>query len=445
MPRRTVPLPDLNEVEDEGFDPRGFQEPAPVSPPSTPAPSFVGGTDEGGDDDLSFLQGEGWVRISRVSDQGETLFIRKMERKVLGEDIAFIGRTWGGGRYWLEVQNANRQWVKKRYVNFDSREYGPAKGAATPVKTDPKTGSPIIIEAAGHTTDPLVAAQLAALQKSQDAKDAEIRSLNERVLTMQSENNKAMMDMVMKIVAQPKPDPMADLQRLAAVRDLFGGNTSGGSKADGLAEVAKLFLPQLAEVVKDWRGRAATAGPAPENSSPLERMVMPFIEAFVPVLARGIAQQGTAPKPPLRRSPGGAPVPPAPATGQHPPVNGSAEGGESLVDKIKAHPMVKMIAPSLLGMVKNGTSVEDAAEMIADLVPDRYWPVVVQLVNREDMVEYLSIFEPDVVQHRAWLTALADTLKRDYIEDDEESAEPDDQAAPVAGAAPATDNGAASE
>lgn len=116
------------------------------------------------------------------------------------------------------------------------------------------------------------------------------------------------------------------------------------------------------------------------------------------------------------------------------------------MDKIKAHPMTKMVAPLLLGMAKNQTPADAAAETIDKFVPEAFWPIVVELVNKPDLVQYLGVFEPEILNYGSWLVAVADTLKRDYIETEEEvqedaggdleAAEPVEAVAPAAAEAP---------
>lgn len=437
------------QLEDEEFEhnpfpgtvphhePPGFEQRGPIAPRNLPE-----------EDDLSFLEGEGWVRVNRQGPDGDFLMIKKLERKVLADDITFIGKTWGGGRYWLEVQDAQRRWVRKFYVNFDPKEYGLPKGAAVVQKVDPATGTPIIIEqGAAPGPDPRLAEEMRLTREAQDRKDSEIRALNERMLTAQAQNNKDMLAMVEKVLLRPKADGFEDLQRFAQMKDLLGLGES--RRGEGLGDVLKAMLPELSEAFKNWLTKSSTtqivAGPAPENSTPLERMILPLVQAFAPVIARGVTAQGAASKPPLRRAPQPVPVNPAPATGQ--PFNKPAalegnghrvhsepgkEGESTLLDQIKGHPVTKLVAPMLLSTAKSGTSPEDAAQEIADLVPDKYWDVVVQLVNRPDMVQYLAIFEPEVANYGPWFTSVADVLKRDFIEEAESGDDTDDLAPPTA-------------
>ena len=431
-----------------GTTPRfGFQDESRV--PRVDTPTSLSSEN----DDLAFLQGEGWVRVNRVGVEGDFLMLKKLERKVLADDITFIGKTWGGGRYWLEVQNAQRQWVRKFYVNSDPKEYGPPKGSASIPRTDPSTGSPIIIEQGGGMgTDPLVAEQLKRANDERERKDNEIRNLNERILTMQGENNKQMMEMFGKMLAVPKADPLVELQRIAAMRELFAP-VAPGERKDTLSDLVKPIIPELTAAFREYITNRPSPAPAiiPDNSSPLERLAAPFLNAFLPIIARGIAQQGAAPKPPLRPVHAGAPVNPAPATGHphfvqpapngHGPVDAIESGGEgaageaTLLEKIKAHPMTKLCAPVLLSMAKNGTTPESAAEQIDALVPVKFWPVVEALVTRPDMVPYLSLFEPEVANHAPWFHAVADVIKNDYMdsgvaEEDGEEEEADDVTPP---------------
>jgi hypothetical protein len=52
---------------------------------------------------------------------------------------------------------------------------------------------------------------------------------------------------------------------------------------------------------------------------------------------------------------------------------------------------------------------------------------VEQLVVRDDLVEYLSVFEPGLAQHGDWLRALAKTLREEYIEGHETDDDAEDE------------------
>ena len=112
-----------------------------------------------------------------------------------------------------------------------------------------------------------------------------------------------------------------------------------------------------------------------------------------------------------------------------------------LIEKIKAHPMVKMVAPVLLSMAKNATPADEAAQNIADLVPERFWPIVEELVEKPDLVTYLSMFEPEIVAHGDWLKAVAATLKRDFMDEEGEEEAEVAAAEPVPAAAAASPSG----
>ena len=131
-----------------------------------------------------------------------------------------------------------------------------------------------------------------------------------------------------------------------------------------------------------------------------------------------------------------------------------------MVGLVKKNPVVKMLSPLLMEWAQNNVDPAEAATDIETLCPEAYWQVVADLVAREDMVEYLAIFDPRALQHKEWLLKVADDLKRNHIvlqpvedgdgpdgDDGEEGAEggeapegsaptPDDLNSPAAPAAP---------
>jgi hypothetical protein len=431
MPRTTRRVRREDEI-DEGPTPRiDYTDPGdpygPPPPPTDPAPVVD-------QDDLDML-GEGdWVRVSRVGPNGDLMLVKKIERRVLGTDITYIGRTWGGGQYTLEVQDKFRHWGKQKQVFFDPAEYGPPKGQST-VKTATGTPAATIIEAGG--TDPVIAAQLRSMEERLAAKDREISALNERMVALQADNHKTVLEMITRMQERSaaggiSPEQIAELIRAA---------TANRAPSDGLSDVVKSVMPLLAEGFKEFlarpiresRGHAAPAAAGADNSTPLERLAMPFLNTLLPVIARGVAAQQTAKvvlPPHAPSKPAVAPTAPASATGLpssngtngHAPVEGAR-----LVETIKAHPMTKMIAPMLLNEAARGTPVERVAEQVSSLVPDAYWSVVEQLVVRDDLVEYLSVFEPGLAQHGDWLRALAKTLREEYIEGHETDDDAEDE------------------
>lgn len=459
MARRHVMIDDERELDprDEMFErPEGRERPEPLAPPPPPPMPEP-------DDDLSALEGDGWVRVSRVSPEGDMMFLRKMEKKILAEDITFIARTWGGGRYWLEIQNQYRQWAKKKYITFDPREYGPAKGAATPTK-DGSVG-PLVTSL--NEPDPMVASQVAAVTAANERKDAEIAKLNERLLVQQQKNHDDMMALFAKTMTAPRQDSIGFDQMLQMAQVMNGGARGSGDLGELVKTLGPVFVDILKDSVKRHPAEAASRAVAVSpGASMLERIGIPLLETLGNAIARGIATQASRPQPPLQQQLVAAPGSPAPATGlpnnaplpagaavtpPAPPVvdaggNGHSDEGAALVDKIKAHPMTKMVAPLLLGMAKNQTPADAAAETIDKFVPEAFWPVVVELVNKPDLVQYLGVFEPEILNYGSWLVAVADTLKRDYIEteeevredagDDLEAAEPVEAVAPAAAEAP---------
>ena len=402
-------------------------------------------------DDLSFLAGEGWVRISRVSDSGDMLVIKKVERKILADDISYLGRTWGGSKYWLEVQNKHRMWVKKFYVQMDEKEYGPPKGTAVSKAGGQSVpGGPMVIETGGSES-PAIAAVIKAMEDRAVKQDERLQAQTDRIIAMQMEHSKSVLELVGKLSgARPSDDStfeklyaMAD--RMIQVRGATGEATTPARATDKITETV---LGAAMEGFKEYLTNKSEGGAvAPEGSSMMERLLLPIINALAPILTRGLAEQAMAQGRQAQIPPRKPAVPAigtsqTPSTGvNNPPLipagesggNGNRPGnGEAtLVEKIKAHPMFKLMAPMLVQMAKDGKSPEEAAQEIADYVPERFWGYVIQIVEKgPEMVPYLSIFDPECMNHAPWLTAVADVLKREHIEYDEPEPEPEPEGEP---------------
>lgn len=372
-------------------------------------------------DDLSALEGEGWVRVSRVSDDGEMLTLKKVERKILADDLTYLGRTWGGGRYWLEVMNRWRQWVKKFYVNFDEREYGPPKGSYSTRKADAPMGVPM-----DANDNPMLSAVVNQLQRSMEAKDLQIAALNDRQLTMQMEHNRTVIELIGKM-SQRRDDTPGEFDRIIAAADkmVSARGPAPRGETDLAGTLVKQILPVLADGFKEFMTKRPTAAAAAApDSTALERMAMPFIESFLPLLTRGLANQAAGPKrvfPPQKGQPPTSSQ--RPATGQPLPVTqpkavtATMPEGATLLQQIKSHPMYNLVAPMVLDRARANADADEIAEEIADSVPERFWGAVIELVQRDDMPEYLALFEPELANHRTWLLAVQTAIKEKYLDD----------------------------
>jgi hypothetical protein len=181
----------------------------------------------------------------------------------------------------------------------------------------------------------------------------------------------------------------------------------------------------LADGFKEFMTKRPTAAAAAApDSTALERMAMPFIESFLPLLTRGLANQAAGPKrvfPPQKGQPPTSSQ--RPATGQPLPVTqpkavtATMPEGATLLQQIKSHPMYNLVAPMVLDRARANADADEIAEEIADSVPERFWGAVIELVQRDDMPEYLALFEPELANHRTWLLAVQTAIKEKYLDD----------------------------
>lgn len=383
-------------------------------------------------DDLTLLEGEGWIRVMRMMPDGEYRMIKKLDRKDLKNDIAQIGKIWGGGKYKIERQNKDYHWADPIYVGMDEAEYGPPKGfystqaavrKATAALEQGITSSPL--------DSPLVGSAMTGMQEGLAKKDEEIRRLNERMLEQQGKSQDRILEMFSKMVEARAPhsdDGVFDkvMAMVDKVMQRYSQqNQPAQAGPSGTDPLIKQLLPSIAEGFKEFliTGRKDSAAP-PADSTALERMAMPFVDIIAKVIARGAESSAAGARqqvPPQRNAPSaGQPTLTPPAGSNNAP---QGEQPMSRLDQIMQHPMVKMVAPMLLNMAKTGVTPENAAQEIADSVPDKFWPIVVEIVNKDDMVDFLAAFEPTIVAHTTWLAMVAEILKRDFIETAEEEEE----------------------
>lgn len=99
------------------------------------------------------------------------------------------------------------------------------------------------------------------------------------------------------------------------------------------------------------------------------------------------------------------------------------------MDEIKNSIAYKMYVPQILTAAKSLASVDEWAERIMGTVPEAYDGVLVDIVSRPDVVEYLATFEPEVKNSVEWFTKLTEKIKEAFVDGEEgegEGAEPTD-------------------
>lgn len=417
-------------------------------------------------DDLSSLLGQGFVRVSRVKPNGEVSFLRKIDRSVLGEDIGFIGQTWGGGRYFLEVFNEKKHWVRRFHMSFDESEYGPAK-FAHPVEPGEDPG-----EAGEVSPSPYGYPQMGYQPPSSRDIEEKVRErLEEQRLQFERERERdrahaleikqmhdsqiTLLTSTMKEIARPQDNPILTMENLMQMSDRMLQVRPGPQDSPANNPLNNL-LTKAAERLLE-RGLEDSGGSGGEGGSLIERLGTKLIDILGPTVARAVAAgyafppkgpampvkrevTGSPPPTSLASSPKTSPLTPPtssdpadagdvpvvldrPALPQDPPApqggNGEAPSQEEpivlqetpLMKEIKTHALYRENVPVLLDLARSKTPPQFVAEEIDKRIPDEHFGILEALVNHEDLVTYLSSFEPEVMQHGDWIIAVRDRLK----------------------------------
>lgn len=109
------------------------------------------------------------------------------------------------------------------------------------------------------------------------------------------------------------------------------------------------------------------------------------------------------------------------------------------VKTIKKHPYYGYFAPQVVNAARLKEPVAKWAEKILGLVPEQYDAMLLDVVNRDDLVEYLGQFEPAILKEAAladWFKALAEAILAQYDKGAEEEPLPDNGAIPKEGYQP---------
>ena len=442
---------------------------------------------EGPQDEFDITPGEGYIRVSRIGLNGEQKFLRKVDRKILAEDLGFIGRTWGGGTYFLEIfkdTSKGPRWERKLTKEFDVDEFGPPKGAfasmAVPPAPEPEEDEddelpPVYNPGAGQV-QPDATMQMLMRAGSQGGK-GEMVAIIGAMLTSQREADERNRKMFLELVSamkgqQPTIDQvLSTADRMIAARGEPGQDPMSREIQNA---VGLLVKDTIAKKFGVDTGSLTAGGGGGEGGSMIERMAMRVVDVLSPLLARAVANAGsaspTARRAPLRNPSHGAPpgatpgplhavvpppsvvalpgatveqtpasaggestasepgvlVPPAPAVESGEPIM-TVVPTQMMLD-IKARFDYQLAVPALLTMARSNADPVSSARKIW-VIAGRNVPVLLALINRDDLVGYLSAFEPEAASHADWLgrvkTALLaieaeEMAAADQPEDDED-------------------------
>lgn len=407
------------------------------------------------DDDLACLPGEGFVRITRICADGQKRFLRRVDRDVISKDIGFIGRTWGGGTYQLEIFNNLSRWVRKITRSFDEFEYGAPKGpgvTAAPAEPADEFGDdyppsprPSSFDAAPPASTaprPAPASPLVEMMREMREQNA---SHLQQIMQLQKENSQLMLETIKATAGGRAANPYSDVIETAK---LMTRQESGGKKSPR-EEITELL--QMFRLLKDEVNPPAIG----EGGSFIERAVMTFgpklVDTLLPAIKLGLARDAAAaaarrgtlppkPKPvaviPPKAEPAQAaeapatdgssvtptespaPVAEADATAvgdQGHNGNGQKEVPMKVVDVLKTNPAIAVISSMLLDDARVAKPVAETAERILAFVGDnqKYNAILDKVLAEADLTTYLAQFEPELASYGGWI----ESLKAEFFEE----------------------------
>ncbi len=287
-----------------------------------------------------------------------------------------VARTAGGGYFLIIFKNEHGDEVRRVTQAFDPKFYG-------------KPDNPM----EGLT------GVLAAMQQQTTA--------------MIQASRQDMMEM-MKIMLNSQGGNKGFLntaQDLALLGEIFSRKSGGGSDAGGSVE---LFLKGLE------MGRNLNAGAEPPST--FDKLVETVGKPLVSVLEKS-ANRGAGPT-----APAATPAPTEPKAVFPKLAEPTPDAEEANMDDVKAvkrHPLYNYYVPQLVNAARLKEPVAKWAEKVLGLVPEAYDAMLLDVVGRDDMIAYLSKFEPAIGKEAVlsdWFKALAEAILAQYDADGGESA-----------------------
>lgn len=202
---------------------------------------------------------------------------------------------------------------------------------------------------------------------------------------------------LMKTLLTNRSNP---LQEVAALLPLMKSSTSEGA-------LMEVLLKGLA------LGKEISSG---ESSSMLDKVLetvgRPFAETIAKVASNPAILKGQTPRPGVVR-PGATPKP---LPGSDVPA-----APDPSIAKAKSHLFYRLYVPQILSAASKNAPVEAWAEKIADTVPESYHPFLIDIVEKPDLLDFISAYEPDAKTFGDWFTRLAKAVSDLFGPGDEES------------------------
>ena len=337
-------------------------------------------------DALDDLAGPGTALVYRCLT-GERRLVGRFDRTRIIKDHTIIGVQFGGGEYEVDFKESDGTYAKKFVrFSFDPLCYGEPKGPFAVKPTEPRTDNSAALD--------MMQKSIEAANKRADEAAARVDRIMEALLTRQP--------------AAPTNPGLSLEQVFSLAERMNGGRGPSEDIAKGLAELKEL---------------AANAGTG-EGGIPWNLLISKGLDLFSNLAARpaaprpGAAPGGHTPAragQPHQQTPGAAPVnnPPPP---DH--IN-------AVVLAVKSSPLYAYYAPKLAELVNRPTSPEDAADEILGMVPDAFNDEVLAVVSRPDVVDYLALFEPELVNaHREWFKTTAEHVRQSFDTEPEPADDP---------------------
>lgn len=226
-------------------------------------------------------------------------------------------------------------------------------------------------------------------------------------------------EMLMKILDKPQADPMAQftqhLTLMTTIKDLFGGGQ-------------KSTIGEVVDAMKELRSAKDLIGGDDKEPDSIIGMGSKLIEAIGPMLAQRAQQQpqGGAVMPQVTL-PHSMRAEAAPEGAQPAQTDPQPEPTEEEQMNLLAMTAYQGMLAKLTMMAKTNRDIEDAAEYIADELPDELIPAL----KDDGWFAALTMYAPLLKGHQPWLTEVRARALEFIAEDEAEQAAATQTAAPA--------------
>lgn len=351
-----------------------------------------------------------------------------------------LGDTYGGGKYRIYVFRPNGQILHSKVIEIDEAKKPKQDASQGVIATGPQVIIPPqqdmtkVMDMMMSQSERNQALMMTMMTKMAEAMTGVARQPAPPSIVKDMGDILALQKMMENRADPQTANVNAVLNGLKQGMELAQMAGAGGEKEEGglmgiLNKLLPAFVggqPSMADTVMRALAPVARpqALPAPARPAPVLRPA----PTTIPAPAPAVPQIAAAP----------VPAPAVPPTPEEPVIVAPKEEGMNLGMSL----IVAMYKAPILDMAKANFEPEKAAEIIALRIPEAYYAVCLDFTNKEDRVELVNQFIPELKPYGEWVGKVLDggkVILTEYFDDETPEAIPTDAqpAAPAQSQAPA--------